>query len=189
MSAPNIPTRIMMFRDFVPDRVRLFLCLFFAVTFQFSGGIYLASVLQMVGSLALMQEDIMMAGYASFVGTTVVFPILFRLKFRFTSRSIFLMVCPALIVCNLITMSTGTVESAAAHARPICPIAESKAYLNAVMGIVYVLCPGPPPVSRYTVSKSLIVQIVEIRVETNMTDIISGNVTFVNVFIVDAPSI
>ena len=108
MSAPNIPTRIMMFRDFVPDRVRVFLCLFFAVTFQFSGGIYLASVSQMVGSLALMQEDIMMAGYASFVGTTVVFPILFRLKFRFTSRSIFLMVCPALIVCNLITMSTGS---------------------------------------------------------------------------------
>ena len=108
MSAPNIPTRIMMFRDFVPDRVRVFLCLFFAVTFQFSGGIYLASVSQMVGSLALVQEDIMMAGYASFVGTTVVFPILFRLKFRFTSRSIFLMVCPALIVCNLITMSTGS---------------------------------------------------------------------------------
>ena len=49
----------MMFRDFVPDRVRVFLCLFFAVTFQFSGGIYLASVSQMVGSLALMQEDIM----------------------------------------------------------------------------------------------------------------------------------
>ena len=108
MSVPNIPTRILMFRDFVPDRVRVFLCLFFAVTFQFSGGIYLASVSQMVGSLALMQEDIMMAGYASFVGTTIVFPILFRLKFRFTSRSIFLMVCPALIVCNLITMSTGS---------------------------------------------------------------------------------
>ena len=52
----------MMFRDFVPDRVRVFLCLFFAVTFQFSGGIYLASVSQMVGSLALMQEDIMLAG-------------------------------------------------------------------------------------------------------------------------------
>ena len=96
MSVPNIPTRILMFRDFVPDRVRVFLCLFFAVTFQFSGGIYLASVSQMVGSLALMQEDIMMAGYASFVGTTIVFPILFRLKFRFTSRSIFLMVCPCL---------------------------------------------------------------------------------------------
>lgn len=96
----------MMFRDFVPDPVRVFLCLFFAVVFQFSGGIYLSSVVQMQGALALMQEDIMMAGYASFVGMTVVFPILFRLKFRFTTRTLLLVVCPALIVCNLITMHT-----------------------------------------------------------------------------------
>lgn len=106
MSGPNMPTQVMMFREFIPNRIRVFLCLFLATAFQFSGGIYLSSVSQMVGSLALMQEDIMMAGYASFVGMTVVFPILFRLKFRFTSRSILLFVCPALIVCNLITMHT-----------------------------------------------------------------------------------
>lgn len=106
MAGSNMPTRVMMFRDFVPDKVRVFLCLFFAVAFQFSGGIYLSSVSQMVGSLALMQEDVMMAGYASFVGMTIIFPILFRLKFRFTTRSILLFVCPALIVCNLITMHT-----------------------------------------------------------------------------------
>lgn len=106
MAGPNMPTRVMMFRDFVPDKIRVFLCLFFAVAFQFSDGIYLSSVSQMVGSLALMQEDVMMAGYASFVGMTIIFPILFRLKFRFTTRSILLFVCPALIVCNLITMRT-----------------------------------------------------------------------------------
>lgn len=106
MSGPQFPTRVMMFRDFVPDKLRVFLCLFFAVVFQFSGGIYLSSVSHMVGSLALMQEDIMMAGYASFVGMTVVFPILFRLKFRFTTRSILLVICPALILCNVVTMHT-----------------------------------------------------------------------------------
>ena len=106
MAGPNIPTRVMMFRDFVPDRIRVFLCLLFALIFQFSGGIYLSSVSQMVGSTALMQEDIMMAGYASFVGMTVVFPILFRLKFRFTTRSILLFICPSLILCNIITMYT-----------------------------------------------------------------------------------
>ncbi len=58
-----------------------FVC-FFAVTFQFSGGIYLASVSQMVGSLALMQEDIMMAGYASFVGQRC-FPYSFSLEVSF----------------------------------------------------------------------------------------------------------
>lgn len=109
MSAPNIPTRVMIFKDSVPNRMRVFLCLFFALSFQFSGGVYLAAATQMYSSLALMQEDIMMAGYASFVGMTVIFPILFRLKFRFTSRSILLFVCPALILCNLITMSTDNV--------------------------------------------------------------------------------
>lgn len=98
----------MIFKDCVPDRVRVFLCLFFAVVFQFSGGIYLSSVSQMVGATALMQEDIMMAGYASFVGMTLVFPVLFRLKFRFTTRSILLFICPALILCNLVTMNTGS---------------------------------------------------------------------------------
>lgn len=33
MAGPNMPTRVMMFRDFVPDKVRVFLCLFFAVAF------------------------------------------------------------------------------------------------------------------------------------------------------------
>lgn len=34
MAGPNIPTRVMMFRDFVPDKVRVFLCLFLASAFS-----------------------------------------------------------------------------------------------------------------------------------------------------------
>lgn len=45
-----------------------------------------------------------MAGYASFIGMTVIFPILFRLKSRFTTRMIFMVVCPVLIACNLIML-------------------------------------------------------------------------------------
>ena len=47
-----------------------------------------------------------MAGYASFIGTTLIFPLLFRFKRRFTSRTILMTVCPVLICCNLITMHT-----------------------------------------------------------------------------------
>ena len=47
-----------------------------------------------------------MAGYASFIGMTLIFPILFRLKFRFTTRQILMTVCPILICCNLIAMNT-----------------------------------------------------------------------------------
>jgi MFS transporter, DHA2 family, multidrug resistance protein len=97
----------MMFREFVPEKLRFWLLLFSAVIFQFSGGIYLSLTHHMVGSLALMQEEVMMAGYASFAGMTLVFPLLFRLKFRFTTKTILLAVPAGLIVCNLITMSTG----------------------------------------------------------------------------------
>ena len=92
MAGPNIPTRVMMFRDFVPDKVRVFLCLFLALSFQFSGGIYLSSVSQMLGSLALMLDDIMMAGDAYFVGMTIIFPNLCRLTFRCT--------CHSLLMCS-----------------------------------------------------------------------------------------
>lgn len=47
-----------------------------------------------------------MAGYASFIGTTLIFPLLFRFKRRFTTRTILMTVCPVLICCNLITMHT-----------------------------------------------------------------------------------
>lgn len=94
----------MMFRDFIPNKVRLIITLLMALSFQFSGGIYLSSAARMVGSLAVKTEDIMMAGYASFVGMTMIFPVLFRLKFRFTSRTILLTVCPVLIACNIATV-------------------------------------------------------------------------------------
>lgn len=60
----------------------------FVLVFQLSGGIYLASMQQMMGATSLMHEDIMMAALASFTGISIVFPILFRLKFRFTTYGI-----------------------------------------------------------------------------------------------------
>lgn len=95
-------------KDFVPEPMRFWLYLAFVLVFQFSGGIYLALMGQMIGARAMMREDVMMAGYASFVGLTVVFPILFPLKFRFTGKRC-LMVCAAgLIVCNLVTMNASS---------------------------------------------------------------------------------
>ena len=51
---PQGPYKIGSFRNCVPQRVRFVLLLFFAVVVQFSGGIYLASVSQMVGGKALL---------------------------------------------------------------------------------------------------------------------------------------
>lgn len=103
------PFSIPAMRDFVPPRFRPWIVILFVIVFQLSGGIYLAAVSEMVGSLALMQEDIMMTGYASMVGMALTFAIMFRLKFRFSSKTSLLVCASALIVCNLICMHTRSV--------------------------------------------------------------------------------
>lgn len=105
----NLMRQIPAFKENIPLPIRVGTFLFFVLVFQFSGSIYLASVSQMVGGTALMKEDILMAGYASFVGMTIVFPILFRLKFRFASRTIFQITACILIICNLICIYTKNV--------------------------------------------------------------------------------
>lgn len=96
--------RILYFKESIPTSLCILLSLFFAMVFQFNGGVFLPTSVQMSSALGCLKEDVMMAGYASFIGMTVIFPILFRLKSRFTTRHIFMMVCPVLICCNLITM-------------------------------------------------------------------------------------
>ncbi|MDR0682636.1 MAG: hypothetical protein LBG15_12450 [Dysgonamonadaceae bacterium] len=97
------------FKERIPVQERFCTLFFFALVFQFSGGIYISSVHEMTGGKALMHEDIMMAFEASFVGMSMIFPVLFRLKFRFASRTIFLAVASGLIACNLICVCTQSV--------------------------------------------------------------------------------
>lgn len=103
------PFSIPAIRDFVPEKWKPWIIICMVVIFQLSGGIYMAAAGEMVGSLALMQEDIMMAGYASMAGMALTFAIMFRLKFQFTSKVAFLTCCSALIVCNLICVNTDCV--------------------------------------------------------------------------------
>ena len=51
----------------------------------------------------------MMAGYASMVGMGLTFAIMFRLKFRFTSKASLMMCSIALIISNLICMHTHSI--------------------------------------------------------------------------------
>lgn len=103
------PFSIPAIRDLIPEKIKPWIIILIVIVFQFSGGIYLAAVSEMVGSLALMQEDIMMAGYASMVGMSLTFAIMFRLKFRFTSKVTILTCCIAIILCNLICMQTDSI--------------------------------------------------------------------------------
>ena len=73
---PDVP-------DFIPRRLKPWLFIFFVLIVQFSGGVYLAAASDMVGTTGLMQQDILMAGYASLIGLAINFAVMFRIKFRF----------------------------------------------------------------------------------------------------------
>lgn len=103
------PFSIPAINSYIPEKLKPWLIIFFVIIFQFSGGIYFATLNQMVGGTSLLQEDITMAGYASLVGTALMFAIMLRLKMRFTSKYIFLFCSFALIVANLICMYTQNV--------------------------------------------------------------------------------
>lgn len=95
--------------NYIPEKWKPYIFILFVIIFQFSGGVYLATVNAMVGGTALMQEDILMAGCASLVGMALTFIIMLRLKMRFTSKVSLLTCCFVLIVSNLICVSTTNV--------------------------------------------------------------------------------
>lgn len=99
---PDVP-------DWVPRRLKPWIFIFFVLIIQFSGGVYLAAASNMAGTTALMQEDILMAGYAQLVGMSVNFAVMFRLKFRFSNRVSLGACCIALIAANMICAHTESV--------------------------------------------------------------------------------
>lgn len=99
---PDIP-------NYIPRRLKPWIFIFFVIIVQFSGGIYLAAASGMVGTKAIMQEDILMAGYASIIGLAINFAVMFRIKFRFSNRFQLLVCGSVLIVANLICAYTESV--------------------------------------------------------------------------------
>ncbi len=102
MGAPaqNAPFAMPMFRKFVPRKIQPWIYVFFAVTFQFSGGLYLGTLNQMIGETTLMREDLLMCLYANLAGMAVYFPLLFRMKFRFTNKTLLMSAAAGVLVCN-----------------------------------------------------------------------------------------
>ena len=99
---PDVP-------DYIPRRLKPWLFILFVLIVQFSGGVYLAAVTDMVGTTALMQEDILMAGYASIIGLAVNFAVMFRIKFRYSVRTQLLASAIVLIAANIICAMTESV--------------------------------------------------------------------------------
>ncbi len=74
------------------------------VIYMLSGGVYMSAVTEISGSFSWIKEDILMAGYASMTGLTIAFPLLFRILFRFPTRSILLVSAVVFIVCDYVCM-------------------------------------------------------------------------------------
>ena len=96
--------RILVWKDFVPQSLRFPLIILIIIVYMFSGGVYMSAVAEMTGTWAWINEDVMMAGYASMTGLTMAFPLLFRILFRFPTRELLLFSAGLFIICDYVCM-------------------------------------------------------------------------------------
>ena len=96
--------RIQVWKDFVPQSLRFPLIILIIIVYMFSGGVYMSAVAEMTGTWAWINEDVMMAGYASMTGLTMAFPLLFRILFRFPTRELLLFSAGLFIICDYVCM-------------------------------------------------------------------------------------
>lgn len=95
--------------DFFPRKLKPWLFVMIVTVIQLSGGVYMAAASQMIGTTGIMENDVLMAGYASLVGLAVNFVVMFRMKFRFSNRIMLLSSCAVLIVAQIICAHTESV--------------------------------------------------------------------------------
>lgn len=105
---PDQPFSIPQIR-FIPEKLKPWLLILFIIVFNCTGGVYLAAASDMAGSTQLLNEDIMMAGYASLVGMALFFAIMFRLKWAVRPKTALGCCISVLVAANLICMHTGSV--------------------------------------------------------------------------------
>ena len=98
-----------MYRDSVPKAVRPWIYVLFAIVFQLSGGIYLGTLSNIMGTTSFMREDVLMIGLCGVVGVAMPFPLLFRFKFRFTNRQLLLNAALGIALCNFLCMKVQSI--------------------------------------------------------------------------------
>ena len=100
------PFRVPSFNSYVPRRLQPWIYLLFAFIFQLSGGIYGGAMSHVMGEYSLMKEDVLMVIMCNVVGVAMPFPFLFKMKFRFTNRSLLINAALVIAACNLLIMWT-----------------------------------------------------------------------------------
>ena len=100
------PFRVPSFNSYAPRRLQPWIYLLFAFIFQLSGGIYGGAMSHVMGEYSLMREDVLMVIMCNVVGVAMPFPFLFKMKFRFTNRSLLLNATLVIAVCNVLIVWT-----------------------------------------------------------------------------------
>jgi len=93
-----------MFRPWVPKRIQPWIYVVTVLCVQFTSGMYLGALDSIRGTTNFMIEDLLMLLYAGLAGMAIYFPMLFRMKFRFTNQQLLCGAAITIAVCNLITM-------------------------------------------------------------------------------------
>ncbi|MBR1465166.1 MAG: hypothetical protein IJ607_02275 [Bacteroidaceae bacterium] len=94
--------RLMNFKDWVPDWLRIVIYAMFVVVFQFSNGFYFTTMMQLEGARNLTMSDTHMMGQTLLTGLCFYFPLAFRLKFRFTNKTSLTLAAAGQLIVNLI---------------------------------------------------------------------------------------
>lgn len=108
-----------MFKEWVPRCLQPWIYIVQVFCIQFSCGIYLGALESVRGTTNLMLEDMLILLYASLAGMAVWFPMLFRMKFRFTNQQLLIGSAIVIAICNLITMNNTNM----ALLLPVCFVA------------------------------------------------------------------
>ncbi|MCC8118085.1 MAG: hypothetical protein LIP09_04965 [Bacteroidales bacterium] len=100
----RVMMQLLMFKQCWPHWFRFWSVMLFALFYQLTGGVYVASLSQIVGELAFINEDVTMASYCSLIGLNIIFPMLFRWKFYFFTRQMFFVSSIGSIVMAIFAM-------------------------------------------------------------------------------------
>ena len=100
---PPMSFSMPMMNDFVPHFLRPWIYLIIACCFQISSARYLGPLNEIIGADSLMREDVMMCMYCNLAGMAVWFPMLFRMKFRFTNKTLLCASSVVVIITNILT--------------------------------------------------------------------------------------
>ena len=103
-AGPPMTFAMPMYHDFVPKWVRPWIYVVLAFCFQFSNGMYLGAMNDVLGERAIMREDVQMCLYATLIGMALYFPVLFRMKFHFTNRTLLMASAATIAVCNAVAV-------------------------------------------------------------------------------------